>query len=79
MPTLAQRLREEGALQGYLLDKQEVLIMQLGTRFFLSEDEKQLIREVKEIDKLNAALRLVVTAQTKEEILNPLESAGIHA
>jgi predicted transposase/invertase (TIGR01784 family) len=72
MPTLAQRLREEGAQQGYLLDKQEVLIMQLATRFFLSEDEKQLIREVKEMDKLNAALRLVVTAQTKEEILNTL-------
>jgi predicted transposase YdaD len=68
MPTLAQRLREEG----FLLDKQEVLIMQLDTRFRLGENEKLLIREVKEADKLDAALRLVVTAQTKEEILKKL-------
>jgi len=38
----------------------------------LGENEKQLIREVKEPDKLDAALRLVVTAQTKEEILKKL-------
>jgi predicted transposase/invertase (TIGR01784 family) len=68
MPTLAQRWREEG----YLLDKQEVLIMLLDTRFRVGDDEKHLIREVKEADKLDAALRLVVTAQTKEEILKKL-------
>jgi hypothetical protein len=68
MPTLAQRWREEG----FLLDKQEVLIMLLDTRFRLGENEKQLIREIKEADKLDAALRLVVTAQTKEEILKKL-------
>lgn len=68
MPTLAQRWREEG----FLLDKQEVLIMLLDTRFRVGEDEKHLIREVKEADKLDAALRLVVTAQTKEEILKKL-------
>jgi predicted transposase/invertase (TIGR01784 family) len=68
MPTLAQRWREEG----FLLDKQEVLIMQLDTRFRLGENEKHLIREIKEADKLDAALRLVVTAQTKEEILKKL-------
>jgi hypothetical protein len=69
MPTLAQRWREEG----FLLDKQEVLIMQLDTRFRLGENEKQLIRAIKEVDKLDAALRLVVLAQTKEEILKGLE------
>jgi hypothetical protein len=68
MPTLAQRLREEG----FLLDKQEVLIMQLDTRFSLGENEKHLIREINEADKLDAALRLVVTAQSKEEILKKL-------
>ena len=72
MPTLAQRWREEGMQQGFLLDKQEVLIMQLDTRFRLGENEKQLIRDIKEADKLDAALRLVVTAQTKEEILKKL-------
>lgn len=73
MPTLAQRSREEGMQQGYLLDKQEVLIMLLDTRFRVGDDEKHLIREIKEADKLDAALRLVVTAQTKEEILKKLQ------
>ena len=70
MPTIAQRLREEG----YLLDRQEVLTMLLSTRFQLNESEKQLIREVNELAKLTAALKLVVTAQTKEEVLESMQT-----
>ncbi len=70
MPTLAQRLREEG----YLLDRQEVLIMLLSTRFHLNENEKQRIREINEMEKLTAALKMVVAAQTKEEILESLQT-----
>jgi hypothetical protein len=73
MPTLAQRLRDEGMEKGYLLDRQKVLIMLLSTRFHLSENEKQFIREVDEIEKLTAALKLVVTAQTKDEVLKSLK------
>jgi hypothetical protein len=78
MPTLAQRLRDEGMEKGmekgYLLDRQEVLIMLLSTRFHLSENEKQFIREVDEIEKLTAALKLVVAAQTKDEVLKSLKA-----
>ncbi|GEM_PF-3228246 len=70
MPTLAQRLREEGALA----NSQEVLTMLLSSRFRLNEDEKQLIREIDEPDKLAAALKLVVTARTKEEVLESLQT-----
>ncbi len=72
MPTLAQRLRAEGQL----LDKQEVLIMLLDTRFPLTETEKQRIKEITEADKLNIALKMVVTAETKENILRVLKNAS---
>jgi len=91
MPTIAQRLRDEGKEQGillgeqqgiekgmekgYLLARQDVLIMLLSTRFQLSENEKQFIHEVNEIDKLTTALKLFVTAQTKEDVLVSLKTA----
>jgi hypothetical protein len=82
MPTLAQRWIDEGMEKGiekgiekgYLLDRQEVLIMLLSTRFHLNEDEKQFIHEVNDIEKLAAALKMVVTAQTKEEVLESLQT-----
>ncbi|MCI0694619.1 Rpn family recombination-promoting nuclease/putative transposase [candidate division KSB1 bacterium] len=82
MPTLAQRWidegmekgMEKGIEKGYLLDRQEVLIMLLSTRFHLNEDEKQFIREVNDIEKLTAALKMVATAKTKEEVLESLQT-----
>ena len=69
MPTLAQRLRDEGKQQGM----QQALLMLLSTRFQLNENEKQIIHDVEELEKLTAALKLVVTAQTKEEIFENLQ------
>jgi len=74
MPTLAQRLRDEGKQQGMQQGMQQVLLMQLSTRFQLNEDEKQFISKIAEAEKLTAALRLVVTAQTKEEVLQSLQA-----
>jgi len=84
MPTLAQRLREEGKEQGvqqgmqlgHLLGKQEALIMLLANRFQMTETEKQLIAAVKEADKLNAALQMVVTADSKEKVLSLLKNGA---
>ncbi|MCI0613284.1 hypothetical protein L0244_09860 [bacterium] len=80
MPTLAQRLRDEGKeqgmQQGHLLGKQEDLIMLLTTRFQLSEIEKQLIKEINEADKLNTALKMVITAETKEKVLGILKNGS---
>lgn len=72
MPTLAQRLREEGSLLG----KQEALIMTLDARFHLSEAERQRIKEITETDKLNIALKMVVTTETKENILRALKNGS---
>ncbi|RMI09240.1 MAG: hypothetical protein D6681_07310 [Calditrichaeota bacterium] len=94
MPTLAQRLREEGykkgiqegiqkgiqegiqkgiergKQEGILLDRQHVLVMLLSMRFQLTEEEKQRIYSVKDGQRLEEALKMIFTAQTKDEILS---------
>jgi len=90
MPTLAQRWRQEGKQEGiregiekgiekgrkeaYILDKQDVLIMLLLTRFGLEEEEKALIRSIETVDQLNTALKMVLTAGSKAEIIDYLKS-----
>ena len=74
MPTLAQRLRDEGKQEGMQKGLQQALMMLLATRFQLDEAEKQFIGAVNELEKLSAALKLVVTAQTKDEVLKSLQA-----
>lgn len=77
MLTLAQRWKqegvEEGIEKGFILDKQEVLIMLLSARFGLEEDEKAFIQTITSIDKLNTALKMVLTADSKMAILDHLK------
>jgi len=82
MPTLAQRWIDEGKLKGIQEGIQEgkregmqqALMMLLTTRFQLDDAEKQFISAVHELEKLSAALKLVVTAQTKDEVLKSLHA-----
>jgi len=90
MPTLAQRWKQEGIEEGikkgieqgiekgiekgFILDKQDVLIMLLLTRFGLEEEGKAVIRSIESVDKLNTALKMVLTAETGTEIIDYLNS-----
>ena len=88
MPTLAQRWIDEGReqgvqqgvqqgmQQGVQQGMQQTLMMQLSTRFHLNDDEKQFIGAVNEVEKLTAALKMVITAQTKEEVLQSLQTVA---
>ena len=92
MPTLAQRWVEEGIekgiekgikkgikkgrQEGYILDKQNVLTMLLSTRFQLSDAEQQLIKTINDADKLDNALKAILTANGKQEVLNLLKKRG---
>lgn len=84
MPSLAQRLREEGKeqgmqqgmQQGHLLGKQEALILLLSNRFQVTEMEKQLIAGVKDKEKLNTALQMVITVDAKEKVLSVLKNGS---
>jgi len=78
MPTLAQRWIDEGKLkgkeEGMQQGMQQALLTLLVTRFQLDEAEKQFISAVNELEKLSAALKLTVTAQTKDEVLKSLQT-----
>ncbi|MCK6623129.1 MAG: Rpn family recombination-promoting nuclease/putative transposase [Calditrichaceae bacterium] len=65
---------EKGIEKGFILDKQDVLIMLLLTRFGLEEEEKAVIRSIESVDKLNTALKMVLTAETGTEIIDYLNS-----
>ncbi len=67
---------QQGMQLGHLLGKQEALIMLLANRFQMTESEKQFIAAVKEADKLNAALQLVITADSKEKVLSVLKNGS---
>jgi len=42
----------------------------------LTEVEQQLIREINEADKLNTALKMVITAEAKEKVLGILKNGS---
>jgi predicted transposase/invertase (TIGR01784 family) len=77
MMTWAQQLRKEGmqigAWNAKVEDKQEILIMQLSQRFELTDGDIRLIRETTNLDALDEALKTILTADTKEEVLGKLD------
>ena len=81
MPTVAMRLIEKGKLEGKLeglqegkqsgkLERsQEVLIKQIQLKYGITEKEKDFIRKVTDLDKLDIAIEKILTNITKEELL----------
>ena len=63
---------QKGIEKGELLDKQNVLIRQLGKKFGITEDEKTAINTIKDCDVLDKALDVVLFATTKQEVLTIL-------
>jgi polyphosphate kinase len=72
--TLRQQGFQQGMQQGMQQSMQQVLVMQLALRFRLTKKEKQFIGTVNELEKLTAALKLVITAPIKEEVLQSLKT-----
>jgi predicted transposase/invertase (TIGR01784 family) len=75
MPTLAQRLRDEGIGKGLVLGEQNSLITLLATRFRITEADKKFIQSVNDLDKLEAALKMILTAKSKGAILDYLKNS----
>jgi predicted transposase/invertase (TIGR01784 family) len=89
MMTWAQQLRKEGKIagkqegmqegikvgvnEGKLEDKQEILIMQLSQKFELNDGDTRLIHETTNLRALDEALKKILTADTKEEVLGKLD------
>ncbi len=66
--TIGEKLKKKGIEEG----KQEDLIRQLDKKFSLTEEERDAIKKVKDINKLDAAIDAFVFAETKEEVLKLL-------
>ena len=65
--------KEEGERIGRLEEKQEVLIRLLNRKFGLTADERDRIQSTKDLDKLDSALDVILSAATKEEVLEKLQ------
>jgi hypothetical protein len=48
--------------------------MLLSTRFHLTEKDKQLIKTVSDVEILNSTLKLILTADSKQEIFDMLNA-----
>jgi len=78
VPTLAQKWYQqgiekgkmEGIEEGEIIKQQEILIRQLSKKFGLNEKEKELIKSIKDKEKLDKALDLILDANDKNEIFN---------
>ncbi len=65
--------KKEGEQIGRLEDKQEVLIRLLKRKFGLTADERDRIQSTKDLEKLDSALDVILSANTKEEVLTKLQ------
>jgi len=63
----------EGKLEGKLEDKREVLALQMSQKFALGPEEQERIARVDNANKLNSALKLILFASSKEEVLKALD------
>ena len=63
----------EGLEKGKLRDKQEVLIRLVDLKLGIQEEEKQLIENTDNLQKLDSALEAIVLDKNKESILGLLK------
>lgn len=63
--TAAEGLRKQGRQQA----QREVLVRQMTKKFSITDEERQFIETVDDLDRLAAALDEILVAQTKEQVL----------
>ncbi len=73
MPTIAEKLRQEGMQQGMqqgeLQGKRIILLRQMQRKFTLTSGEESLITSIQDQTILDQALEAVLFAQDKHEVL----------
>jgi predicted transposase/invertase (TIGR01784 family) len=67
-----EKLLQLGIEQGILADKQHVLIDLLSIKFGNSAKNEKIIKSVKNVDRLESALRKILTAQSSTEVMKCL-------
>jgi len=64
--------RTEGRVEGALTERRGVLIRQLEKKFGITQEERTLIEQVADLDRLAAALDEILFAETKQQVLDKL-------
>ncbi|RMH83556.1 MAG: hypothetical protein D6681_16865, partial [Calditrichaeota bacterium] len=64
---------QQGIQEGLEKGKQDALVLLISTRFGITREEKDFIYSVKDVSRLDQALKLILVANTKEEVLNLLK------
>ena len=71
--TIADKYRNEGHTEGVLNDRRQVLVRLLTKKFDLTADERRLIEQCDNLDRLAAALDAILEVDSKEEVLAQLQ------
>ena len=67
------KAEKRGEIKGKIIEKQDILILQLKKKFGLSGDEVTFIKSIVDIKKLDAALAEILFFESKAEILELLK------
>jgi len=70
---LNRKILNQGLEEGKLRDKQDVLIRQLDLKFGIQEEERHLIENTEDLQKLDSSLEAIVLEKNKETILGLLK------
>ena len=70
MPTLAERMKKIGEQETKIETNQNNIIRQVTIKYGLSENEEQLIKSVKDINKLDMAIEKIVTSDLKQDVMD---------
>ena len=64
---------EQGIEQGMMLEKHGVLIDLMAIKFGASEKAERKVKSAKNADKLDKALRKILTSESREDVLKCLD------
>ena len=64
--------RTEGRVEGALAERRDVLIRLLEKKFDLTQDDRALVEQTDDLDRLAAALDEILFAESKEQVLDKL-------
>ena len=70
--TIADKYRNEGHTEGVLNDRREMLVRLLTKKFGLTNEERRLIQNCDDLDRLAAAIDEILGADSKEQVLAEL-------
>ena len=70
---IIEESEQKGEIKGELKAQHKTLIRQLQKRFGLTPKEIEKIESVSSVEKLDTALDMILTAETKEQVLEKLK------